>query len=138
MEIKTVIRQLNNAFHAEVALSENGLSPSEAEAINQVGAPYVNCGGEFGLSGTTGATGTNTYFELADNYKYFPTNFPVKQIFSLTDYPYGTTAPPNAERRAIVWKDAVVLRTQDAVRTARETAGSTAVGTIIQNLDTTP
>lgn len=138
MEIKSVIRLVSGVYHAEVSLMQDGLSPVEIEAINNFGAPAVEVGGSFGVTGSTGATGTNTYFTLTANAKLFPPDFPVKQIFSLTDYPVGTTAPPNAGVRADVWRDTVVSRITDAVRDVRGQSASTDVGTSIQVIDTTP
>lgn len=138
MEIKSVIRLSNSLYHAEVSLSDNGLTPVETEAINNFGAPSVECGGAFGTTGSTGATGTNTYFYLPTNTRFFPTNFPVKQAFSLLDFPVGSTYPPNAAQRADIWRDAIVVRLTDAVVAKRAEAVSSDVGTIIQNIDTTP
>jgi hypothetical protein len=138
MEIKSVIRLSNSLYHTEVSLSDNGLTPVETEAINNFGAPSVECGGNFGATGTTGATGTNTYFSLPVNARFFPTNFPVKQSFSLLDYPVGTTYPPNAAQRADIWRDTIVTRLTAAVIAKREESASSDVGTVIQNIDTTP
>lgn len=137
MELKTIIRLVNNVYHVEVALNDSGLTPVETEAINAFGAPTVSCGGNFGVTGTTGSTGTNTYFTLADNDKAFPTNFPVKQVFSLVDYPVGTTAPPNAAVRADTWRDTIVTRTTTAVQ-GKRTEAATYVGTTVTVVDTTP
>lgn len=138
MEIKSVIRLTNSLYQVEISLSENGLTPVETEAINNFGAPLIDIGGAFGVTGSTGATGTNTYFTLPTNDKYFPNNFPVKQSFSLLDYPVGTTMPPNAAKMADVWRDTVITRLTDAVTAKRAEVASSDVGTTIQNIDTTP
>jgi hypothetical protein len=138
MEIRSTIRLTNNLYQAEVSLSENGLTPVETEAISYFGQPSIECGGGFGTTGTTGATGTNTYFNLPSNPKLFPANFPVKQSFSLLDYPVGTTAPPNAAQRADVWRDTVVTRLTTGMQEKRGEAASSDIGTIVQNIDTTP
>jgi hypothetical protein len=138
MEIKSTIRLVNDLYHSEISLNDNGLTPVEIEAINNFGAPSVECGGSFGTTGTTGATGTNTYFYLPANPKFFPTNFPIKQSFSLLDYPVGTTYPPNAAQRADLWRDTIVTRTTSAMIEQRAKAVSPDVGTVIQNIDTTP
>lgn len=138
MEIKSTIRLTNNLYQAEVMLGDNGLTPVESEVISYFGQPSIECGGEFGTTGTTGATGTNTYFELAANSKLFPANFPVKQSFSLLDFPVGTTAPPNAAQRVDLWRDTVVSRITTAMQAKRAEAASSDIGTIVQNIDTTP
>lgn len=138
MEIKSTIRLTNNLYQAEVSLGENGLTPVETEAITFFGQPSIECGGEFGVTGTTGATGTNTYFTLPANAKLFPSNFPVKQSFSLLDYPVGTTAPPNAAVRADLWRDTIVSRLTAGMQEKRGEAASSDIGTIVQNIDTTP
>lgn len=137
MELKTDITLVNNVYHAAVDLGGNGLTSAEAEAINSFGAPYVSCGGEFGTTGTTGATGTNTYFTLESNDKQFPTSFPIKQTFSLTDYPEGTTAPPAASKRANTWRNTMVERITAAV-TAKRAVSSLYLGQTVQIIDTTP
>lgn len=138
MEIKSTIRLSNNLYQVEVMLGENGLTPVETEAVSYFGQPSIECGGTFGTTGTTGATGTNTYFVLPANAKLFPSNFPVKQSFSLLDFPVGTTAPPNAAQRADIWRDTVVSRVTTAVQAKRAEAASSDIGTIVQNIDTTP
>jgi hypothetical protein len=138
MEIKSTIRLTNNLYQAEISLGENGLTPVETEAITYFGQPSVDCGGEFGATGTTGATGTNTYFTLPANSKFFPSNFPVKQSFSLLDYPVGTTLPPNAAQRVDIWRDEVVSRLALAMQNKRGEASSSDIGTTVQNIDTTP
>ena len=138
MEIKSTIRLTNSLYQAELSLGENGLTPIETEALAQFGQPSIDCGGEFGVTGTTGATGTNTYFTLPANAKLFPANFPIKESFSLLDYPVGTTAPPNAAQRADLWRDAVVVRITAGVQEKRAESVSSDIGTIVQNIDTTP
>lgn len=137
MELKTDIKLVNNIYHAVVGLGDNGLTSAETEAINSFGAPYVSCGGEFGTTGTTGSTGTNTYFTLDSNDKLFPTNFPIKQTFSLADYPEGTTAPPAASKRANTWRNAIVDRVTAAV-IAKRAVSSLYIGQTVQTIDTTP
>lgn len=138
MEIRSTIRLTNNLYQAEIALGENGLTPVENEALAQFGQPSIECGGSFGTTGTTGATGTNTYFTLPSNAKLFPSNFPIKESFSLLDYPVGTTAPPNAAVRADLWRDTVVSRITSGVQAKRAESASSDIGTIVQNIDTTP
>jgi hypothetical protein len=138
MEIRSTIRLTNNLYQAEIALGENGLTPVEVEVLSQFGQPSIDCGGEFGTTGTTGATGTNTYFTLPANAKLFPANFPVKESFSLLDFPVGATSPPNAAQRADVWRDEIVSRITTGVQEKRAESVSTDIGTIVQNIDTTP
>jgi hypothetical protein len=138
MEIKSTIRLTNNLYQAEIALGENGLTPVETEALSQFGQPTIECGGAFGVTGTTGATGTNTYFAIPANAKLFPSNFPIKESFSLLDFPVGSTAPPNAAQRADLWRDTVVSRISTGVQGKRAEAASSDIGTIVQNIDTTP
>jgi hypothetical protein len=138
MEIRSTIRLTNNLYQAEISLGENGLTPVENEALSRFGQPSIDCGGAFGTTGTTGATGTNTYFTLPANAKLFPANFPVKESFSLLDFPVGTTAPPNAAQRADLWRDTVVSRITSGVQDKRAESASSDIGTIVQNIDTTP
>jgi hypothetical protein len=138
MEIRSTIRLTNNLYQAEISLGDNGLTPVETEALAQFGQPSIDCGGSFGTTGTTGATGTNTYFILPSNAKLFPANFPVKESFSLLDFPVGTTAPPNAAVRADLWRDTVVSRITAGVQAKRAESASSDIGTIVQNIDTTP
>lgn len=142
MELRSVIRVSNNLYQGEISLDTNGgvstgLTPVETEAINNFGAPAVDIGGDFGTTGTTGATGSNTYFHIPNNVKYFPTNFPVKQTFSLADFPMGTTAPPNAAVRINVWATEVIARITTAVQEKRAES-SLYVGSTVFNVDTTP
>lgn len=138
MEIRSTIRLTNNLYQAEIALGENGLTPVEVEVLSQFGQPSIDCGGEFGVTGTTGATGTNTYFTLPANAKLFPANFPVKESFSLLDFPVGSTSPPNAAQRADVWRDEIVSRITTGVQEKRAESVSADIGTTVQNIDTTP
>lgn len=138
MEIRSIIRLTNNLYQAEIALVEGGLTPVETEALAQFGQPSIECGGAFGVTGTTGATGTNTYFTLPANARLFPANFPIKESFSLLDFPVGTTAPPNAAKRADTWRDTIVSRITAGVQDKRSEAASADIGTTVQNIDTTP
>jgi len=138
MEIRSTIRLTNNLYQAEISLGENGLTPVENEALTRFGQPSIECGGAFGTTGTTGATGTNTYFTLPANAKLFPANFPIKESFSLLDFPVGTTAPPNAAQRADLWRDTIVSRITTGVQEKRAESASSDIGTIVQNIDTTP
>jgi hypothetical protein len=138
MEIRSTIRLTNNLYQAEIALGDNGLTPVEVEVLSQFGQPSIDCGGEFGVTGTTGATGTNTYFTLPANAKLFPANFPVKESFSLLDFPVGSTSPPNAAQRADVWRDEIVSRITTGVQSKRAESVSADIGTTVQNIDTTP
>jgi hypothetical protein len=138
MEIRSTIRLTNNLYQAEIALGDNGLTPVENEALSRFGQPSIECGGSFGVTGTTGATGTNTYFTLPANARLFPANFPIKESFSLLDFPVGTTAPPNAAVRADTWRDTIVSRISTGVQDKRAEAASADIGTTVQNIDTTP
>ena len=138
MEIRSTIRLTNNLYQAEISLGENGLTPVENEALSRFGQPSIECGSSFGVTGTTGATGTNTYFTLPVNARFFPANFPIKESFSLLDFPVGTTAPPNAAKRADTWRDTIVARITTGVQEKRAEAASADIGTTVQNIDTTP
>jgi hypothetical protein len=135
MQLETTIRLSSGVYHSEVTLLS--FTPVEEEAINNFGAPTVECGAAFGVTGSTGATGTNTYFELPANSRAFPTQFPVKQSFSLADYPVGTSGPPNAAVRANVWKSTIVTRITAAVESKRSES-ALYIGTAVENIDTTP
>ena len=107
-------------YSVDISLAPNGFTPVELEAIQKFGEPLITCGGTFSQEGLT--------YTLPTNDKYFPSQFPVKQRFSLSDF-------EDAYTRAILWKDTVKTAISNAVINKR---GMTVelVGEEIVNIDT--
>ena len=123
MEIISNIRLVSNTYEVEIDLAQGGLTPVEAEAIRQFGEPVTETGGEFD-------NGSGLEFELPEADRKFPSQFPVKAVFSLADN-------ANANARAILFKDTIIQRLTTSVIDIRElSAGIT--GREIINIDTTP
>ena len=122
MKLSIYTHQANNLFHVEISLPTYGLTPVEAEAVAKLGEPVIECGGEFSTEGLD--------FELDSNERYFPSQFPVKQIFSGQDY-------ENAYDRAILWKNIMKDRIQEAITELRFTTIHS-TGQEIVDIDTTP
>jgi hypothetical protein len=99
-------------------------NPEEAEAVRRFGEPTIDVGGEFD-------DGDALTYTLAADDRKFPSQFPVKKIFSLEDYTTTTND------RAVLFRDTIRTRITDAITDLRAQAvGST--GREISNIDTTP
>lgn len=124
MQIATTKALSNGRYSVVIALRDDGLSLAEQEAISQFGEPVIDCGGSF--DDQAGLT-----YTLATNEKLFPSQFPVKELFSTEDF------PSDASARADLWKSTVIARLTSAVQTLR-TNSVGALGYDVQNIDTTP
>lgn len=123
MRISSSIILIDGVYNATVDLFSGGFTPVEAEAVYQHGEPSVECGGEFD-------DGDALTFTLADNARQFPSQFPVKQRFSLEDY-------EDAAARAELWRSTIKTRLDTAITTLRTISVSN-TGEEVANLDTTP
>jgi hypothetical protein len=124
MQVVTSKALINSTYRIEIALEEDGLTRLEDEAIVAFGEPTVACGGTFEY-------GDDDSFDLPDNDKSFPSDFPVSESFSLVDY------PEDADLRADAWKTAIITRLTDAMKDLRSTpSGET--GREVLNINTTP
>lgn len=124
MEIISYIRLVNNAYAVEMDLADNGLTPVEAESIRNFGEPTIEVGGDFD-------DGDALTFTLAGEDRKFPSQFPIKTTFSISDY------PTDANARAVLYRDTLRTRLDVAVTALRaKTVGTT--GRDIENIDTTP
>jgi len=124
METEATIRLVNNVYNVEVDLADNGLTPVEAEVISQFGEPVIAAGGNFDDGG-------GLSYDLADDDRKFPSQFPVKASFSLADH------PADANDRALLFRDKVRERIDTAITALRGNTVGT-VGRDIDNEDTTP
>lgn len=121
MRITSSIILIDGVYNVTIDLASGGFTPVEAEAVYQHGEPSVACGGEF-------TDGDDLTFELSASDKKFPSQFPVKQRFSLEDY-------EDAAARATVWRDTIKTRLDTAITTLRNISVG-AVGEEIDNIDT--
>jgi len=124
METIATIRLVNNAYHVEVNLADEGLTPVEKEVIAQYGEPVIAAGGTFN-------DGVSLSYDLNANDRKFPSQFPVKAIFSRADY------PSDANARAVLFRDQIRSRIDTAITALRNNSAGT-VGKDIDNEDTTP
>lgn len=124
MELERSIRLVNNAYHAEVNLARDGLTPVEAEAVSNYGEPTIEAGGTFD-------DGVDLTYDLPADDRRFPSQFPVKAVFSRSDY------PDDANARAVLWYNTIRDRIEAAVEALRAIPSGT-TGRDISNIDTTP
>lgn len=99
MQIEVYIRPLNNLFEVQIGLAgtpEEALTPVEREAFRNFGEPVVDCGGEFD-------DGDGLVFNLPTDERRFPSQFPVKQLFSLEDN-------ADANDRAVLYRTTIEQR----------------------------
>jgi hypothetical protein len=124
MEIISNIRLVSNSYQVELDLADAGLTPSELEAIQSFGEPVISIGGDFD-------DGDDLTFSLADEDRKFPSQFPAKAVFNLSDY------PSDANARAVLFRNTIRERLETAIVTLRaKVIGVT--GREISNIDTTP
>jgi hypothetical protein len=112
MEIDVRIDLINNVYHVQVGLTDSAsgkpLTPVEAEAFQRFGEPLVQIGGTF--------TAGELSFTLPADARRLPSQFPVKQAFSLDDYPddagdRATAFRNTMETRLIAARDAALAET---------------------------
>lgn len=99
MQIEVYIRPLNNLFEVQIGLAgtpEEGLTPVEREAFRNFGEPLIECGGDFD-------DGDGLTFSLPSDARRFPSQFPVKQLFSLSD-------EADANDRAVLYRTTIETR----------------------------
>ena len=130
MQIHSSITLINNVYHVQVgprALDGMGLSaftPVEQEALAKVGEPVVACGGTFTTEGLE--------FTMDADDRYFPSQFPVKKLFSVDDY------DDDAPGMAVLFRDTIKTRMTTAMENIRIDMTSDATGSEIDDIDTTP
>lgn len=126
MKIKTTIDLVANTYH--VAVGIEALSPHEQELIQQFGEPAVQIGGT--ISGSATIPGdqnpTSVSFTIPTETRTIPTEFPVKQVFSLDDN-------ANAGLRAAVYRTVIESRIASA-RTALVAKAANFVGETVTTL----
>jgi hypothetical protein len=81
MEIEVFVKPVNNTYEVQVGLSREpgSLTPVEVAAFLNFGEPLVDCGGSFDND-------AGCAYTLPTDQRLFPSQFPVKQIFSLVDF----------------------------------------------------
>jgi len=118
MRLADTIELIDNAYHVQIGLAEErGLTPVEQEAFANFGDAVVDVGGEFSTEGLT--------FTLPTRDVFFPSGFPVKQIFSLDDF-------NDANARAVLWRDTIKTR----IIAQRDAWLAKSVGNVDENITT--
>ena len=111
MKISTAIELIGNIYSAQIDVV--ALTPLEEAKMAQFGEPLVETGGDF--SGTVHRVpndeGTLVEFSMPQAPRRLKSDFPVKFISSLDDY------PSDADLRVRLWADTIVL----AMQVARDT-----------------
>lgn len=94
---------LGNARHVQVGVdtAPGSITENERRALQQLGEPLVECGGDF----------TSPTFTLPSNQLRFPSQFPVKQIFD------RSTNAVTADSQANRWRLTILQRIQTAMAT---------------------
>jgi hypothetical protein len=103
MKLSRKVELIGNVYHASVDKAATaGLTTAETEAITRLGEPLIAVGGNF-VNG-----GLATDFDLPASSKRFPSQFPVKQLFSRDD-----SATANDE--AVTFETEIALRVSSAM-----------------------
>jgi hypothetical protein len=121
MEIETRIDQCDNAYSVQIGLAncpEDALTPVERQAFQAFGEPVVDVGGSF--------SGEDLSFTLPSDQRRFPSQFPVKQVFSLADN-------SDANARAVLYQTTIQARLVAARNTQTEKSDGT-VGRFVTTL----
>lgn len=103
MKLREQVSIVGNNYHARVELSE--LTVAETNALARFGDFTVDIGGDFESD-----TDTDVVFTLPTSVRFFPSQFPVQQLFSATDV--------DAAEKADTWIETVV----DRILTERDLA----------------
>ena len=129
MTLESSINLINDSYHAQVGLTKatpEALTPLEKLRIGQFGEPVVACGGA--INGVNG-NAQPVIVTLPANSRRFPSQFPVKTVFSIADY--GAEA---ALSLAVDFRSKIVTAVTAAMTaTVAKTPGS--IGTDIQTIN---
>ena len=128
MHLYSSITLINNTYHVQVGPrileGTSAFTPAEQEALAKAGEPVVEVGGTFTDSPLT--------FTLSEEDRLFPSQFPVKQLFSLDD-------DDDAGDMAVLFRDTIKTRIEAAMESARTAAiADTVFGSEISDINTTP
>jgi hypothetical protein len=81
MQIESTNYLVDGRYEVQIGLAkplDTALTPVEKQAFDTFGEPVVDCGGTFTTEGLT--------FTLPTDQRWFPSQFPVKQVFALADH----------------------------------------------------
>lgn len=118
MDLRETISLINNQYHTSVVVES--LTAEEQGAISKFGQWLIDLGSDF--DDQQGLT-----FSLPQKIRFFPLQFPVKQLFDRQDY-------ADANDRAGLWLSTVV----DRINNARTAALAKDPGTEFDDLNTYP
>jgi hypothetical protein len=126
MRLNQFIDLAGGVYYVQIGVSgDRGITPKEQDALNKFGEPDVDVGGSFdGSTCTESELHSVGVFSFGPDVIKFPSMFPVKQCFSLVDY------PSDANKRARIWQEIVTNR----ITTAMTTTVGSFVGTTGHNV----
>lgn len=122
MNITTNIGLVDGIYSVDISTGNDVFTPVEQDVVSRFGEPLIECGGTFSTEGGP--------FTLDSLTRYFPSQFPVRQRFSIADH-------GDAYYRAISWKETVLTRITDAI-VALRTNAILQIGVEVHNISTTP
>lgn len=132
MTIYTSIQLINDQYRVQVGpqaiiAGKSPFTAAELDVLARFGEPTVECGGEF--DNEEGGDDAIT-FELADDDRSFPSQFPVVKFFDLND-------DEDANEKAVFYRDTIKDRIEEAMSELRTEEFGT-IGEEISNIDTNP
>ena len=122
MNITTTVGLADGIYSVDISTGSDVFTPIEQDAVSRFGEPLIECGGTFTLDALN--------YTLDSLTRYFPSQFPVRQRFSIADH-------GDAYDRATLWKTTILTRIVTAITTLRGNT-ITQLGTEVHNLSTTP
>jgi len=122
MNITTTVGLSGGIYSVDISTGADVFTPIEQDAVSRFGEPLIECGGTFTLDALN--------YTLDSLTRYFPSQFPIRQRFSIADN-------ANAYDRATLWKNTILTRIVSAITTLRGN-NITQLGTEVHNLSTTP
>lgn len=102
MILNRKIELINDVYHAAVGLADSGLTDAETTALARLGDLTIEVGGNFSDAGLS------TDFDLYENSKLFPSQFPIKRLFDRNDL-------GDANERAQTWEAEIADRIDTAM-----------------------
>ena len=121
MKLRTQQSIENQDYVFIFEIDASSISSDDADRIKKFGAPSINFGGDFD-------DGNGLTFTLPDQYAKLPSEFPVRQIFSLTA-PFDT----NGLEKFELYRTTVEERISNAIINMRN-AADTFTGEYIVNI----